>query len=445
MQDLQRVIVFSPDRQNLILASASLAATAGRVVRCHTEAEFQYCLQQIAELSAAVIDISAGPQHLTLLQEFARLFPAKPLIAIVGPADLNTAMLAIRCGASDYLLQPLLMEEIATALGRATLFNNDHALRMAQRRGWHRERDLGPAVGTSEPMRRTLQLAGELARNDNHLLIHGDTGAGKSYFARLIHFLSPRRFQPLLRFSPLNKTSGDALIELFGHQAGLLQPLHEATLVIEECHRLPAALQNRLAHVIEKHAAEQPAQGLRLIGLTSLTPESIPNHLFLRIGASQLHLPNLAQRQSDLPILCRSLLQQICIDLELPPCELGPEALLRLAAQPLPGNVHELHLILQRAAILSRDAEITISHLEQAGLEQLPPTATPGAESSSLQLEKAEELIIRKALLEHGGNISRTALALGISRGTLYNKMKRYRMPAAEFDPLLSLAGAKKG
>lgn len=439
------MIVFSPDRQNLILASASLAATTGRVVRCHTEAEFHYCLQQIAELDAAVIDISAGPHHLALLQEFARLFPAKPLIAIVGPADLNTAMQAIRSGASDYLLQPLLMEEIATALSRAALLNNDQALRMAQRRGWHRERDLGPAIGTSEPMRRTLQLAGELARNDNHLLIHGEKGAGKSYFARLIHFLSPRRFQPLLSFSPLNKTSGDALIELFGHQAGLLQPLHEATLVIEECHRLPVALQNRLAHVIEKHAAAQPANGLRLIGLTPLPPESIPNHLFLRIGSSQLHLPNLAQRQSDLPILCRTLLQKICIDLELPSCELMPEALLRLAAQPLQGNVHELQLILQRAAILSRDAQITVRHLEQAGLEQLPPPPAAGVDTASLQLEKAEELIIRKALLEHGGNISRTAIALGISRGTLYNKMKRYMMPAAEFELPLHLAGAKKG
>jgi DNA-binding NtrC family response regulator len=428
MADLRRFFIFSTDDKTMSTVASSLAAANGRVVRSNSEAEFRYCLQQIASFDAAIVDISAEQRHLEMIQEFVAHFPTKPLIAVVAAADLNAAMQAIRLGATDYLLQPVLPEEVPAALNRALQLDLSPHFRIAQRLGWRRERDLGPAVGTGEEMLRTLQMIGELARKESHVLFSGEEGVGKTYFARLLHFLSPRRFQPLLRVACANKTSGDLLLELFGTRGGLLYPSYDATLLLEQSHALPISVQNRLAHFIEEQNQIQPASGIRLIGLSTNAPDEAAENLFNRIGASIVHLPNLAQRQADLPRLCQVLLRQISQDLALPERDLQPEALSMLKGHALAGNIRELNTILQRAAIMSRSMEIESHALEVAGLETSPDNKPMQLGVPSTQIDDVEQVLIRKVLLQNNGNVSRTAGALGISRGTLYNKMKKYGM-----------------
>ncbi|HNW59582.1 MAG TPA: helix-turn-helix domain-containing protein [bacterium] len=432
MTDLKRFFVFSTDEKTMTTVATSLAAAEGRVVRSNTEAEFRYCLQQIATFDAAIVDISAERRHFEMIQEFVAHFPTKPLIAIVAAADLNSAMQAIRLGATDYLLQPVLPEEVPLALNRALQLDLSPQFRIAQRLGWRRERDLGPVVGSGEEMLRILQTIGELARKESHILFCGEEGVGKTYFARLLHFLSPRRFQPLLRVACANKTSGDLLLELFGTRGGLLYPTYDATLLLEQSHALPVSVQNRLAHFIEEQNQIQPASGIRLIGLSTDAPDEGAANLFNRIGASLVHLPNLMQRQTDLPRLCQVLLQQITPELDLPERELQPEALSMLRGHTLAGNIRELNTILRRAAIMSRTMGIESHALQAAGFE-------PAAEQKSMvfgtpttQLEDVEQVVIRQVLLKYNGNVSRTATALGISRGTLYNKMKKYGLAYSE-------------
>ncbi len=434
MPDLRRFFVFSTDNKTLTTVATSLAAADGRVVRSSTEAEFRYCLQQIAAFDAAVVDVSADQRHFELVQEFVTHFPTKPLIAIVAAADLNAAMQAVRLGATDYLLQPVLSEEVPEALNRAMQLDLSPHFRIAQRLGWRRERDLGPVVGVSEDMRRTLQMVGELARKETPVLLFGEEGVGKTYFARLLHFLSPRRFQPLLRVACAHKTSGDLLLELFGTRGGLLHPSYDATLLLEQSQALPSSVQNRLAHFIEEQQQALPASGVRLIGLSTEAPDEAAESLFNRIGSSLLHVPNLAQRQSDLPMLCRVLLQQITQELALPERKLQAEALSMLKGHTLQGNIRELNTILQRAAIMSRELHIESNALEMAGLEPKADGHSLQLGVRSMQLEDVEQVLIRKALLQHSGNVSRTAGALGISRGTLYNKMRKYGLILSESD-----------
>jgi DNA-binding NtrC family response regulator len=438
MPDLRRFFVFSTDDKTMATVASSLAASDGRVVRSSTEAEFRYCLQQIAAFDAAIVDVSADQRYFELVQEFVTHFPTKPLIAIVAAADLNAAMQAVRLGATDYLLQPVLSEEVPLALHRAMQLDLSPHFRIAQRLGWRRERDLGPVVANSEEMRRTLQLVGELARKETHVLFCGEEGVGKTYFARLLHFLSPRRFQPLLRVACAHKTSGDLLLELFGTRGGLLHPAYDATLLLEQSHALPSSVQNRLAHFIEEQSQTLPGSGVRLIGLSTDAPDEAAESLFNRIGASLMHLPNLSQRQADLPTLCHVLLRQISQELALPERDLQPEALSMLRGHALQGNVRELYTMLQRAAIMSRDLQIESNALQMAGLEPRPEGQSVQLGVRSMQLDDVEQVLIRKALLQHSGNVSRTAGALGISRGTLYNKMKKYRLALSESDTVPS-------
>ncbi len=434
MADLRRFSVFSTSEKTMSTIAASLAAVNGRVVRSTTEAEFRYCLQQIASFDAAVVDVSADKRHFEMVQEFVNHFPTKPLIAIVAPADLNAAMQAIRLGATDYLLQPVLSEEVPLALERAMQLDLSPHFRIAQRLGWRRERDLGPVVGSGEEMLRTLQLVGELARKESHILFCGEEGVGKTYFARLLHFLSPRRFQPLLRVACAHRTSGDLLLELFGARGGLLHPSYDATLLLEQSHALPISVQNRLAHFIEEQHQSVPGSGIRFIGLSTEAPDEAAENLFNRISASLVHLPNLMQRQADLPRLCQVLLRRISEELTLPERELQPEALAMLRGHALAGNVRELNTILQRAAIMSRTIQIESSALQMAGLELVPENQPLQLGVRSMQLDDVEQVLIRKALLKYNGNVSRTATALGISRGTLYNKMKKYGLAYTETD-----------
>ncbi len=434
MADLRRFFVFSTNEKTMTTVAASLAAANGRVVRSTTEAEFRYCLQQIAAFDAAIVDISADQRHFEMVQEFVNHFPTKPLIAIVAAADLNAAMQAIRLGATDYLLQPVLSEEVPEALERAMQLDLSPHFRIAQRLGWRRERDLGPVVGSGEEMLRTLQLVGELARKESHILFCGEEGVGKTYFARLLHFLSPRRFQPLLRVACAHKTSGDLLLELFGTRGGLLHPSYDATLLLEQGHALPVSVQNRLAHFIEEQHQTIAGSGIRLIGLSTQVPDEAAENLFNRIGARLVHLPNLMERQADLPRLCQVLLHQISEELALPQRELQPEALTMLRGHALDGNVRELNTILQRAAIMSRAMQIESNALQIAGLEPLPENQPLQLGVRSMQLDDVEQVLIRKALLKYNGNVSRTATALGISRGTLYNKMRKYGLAYSESD-----------
>lgn len=432
MTDQKRFFIFSTDARTMRTVASSLAAAEGRVVRSNTEAEFRYCLQQIATFDAAIVDISAERRHFEMIQEFVAHFPTKPLIAIVAAADLNSAMQAIRLGATDYLLQPVLPEEVPLALHRALQLDLSPQFRIAQRLGWRRESDLGPVVGSGEEMLRILQTIGELARKETHILFCGEEGVGKTYFARLLHFLSPRRFQPLLRVACANKTSGDLLLELFGARGGLLSPTYDATLLLEQSHALPVSVQNRLAHFIEEQNQVQPTSGIRLIGLSTDTPDEAAENLFNRIGASLVHLPNLVQRQGDLQRLCQVLLQKITPELDLPERELQPEALSLLRGHTLAGNIRELNTILRRAAIMSRTMRIETQALQAAGLDAAAehPSMVFGAPTT--QLDDVEQVVIRKVLLQHNGNVSRTAAALGISRGTLYNKMKKYGLIYSE-------------
>jgi len=426
MSELGRIFIFSTDERTLTSVATSLASAGGRVIRCSRDAEFRYSLQNIATFDAAIIDMSTNPAPLHLLRDVVAYYPGKPLIAIVPSADLNAALHAIRYGATDYLLQPVLAEDAPEAVARALTSNLFPQFRIAQHLGWLRERDLGAVVGSTEEMRKTLQLMGEIARRETHLLISGERGTGKTYFARLLHFLSPRRYQPLFRISCANKTSGDLLLELFGSHDGLLHPAYDATLLLDECHCLPVSVQNRLGNFIEEQSQTLPTTGVRLIGLTTEPLSRAKPGLFGKIASSQIAIPNLAHRIADLEPLCQVLLRQISEELLLPEKILSTEALRLLRSTEFAGNIRELYLILQRAAVLSRGDQIEPQMLQIAGLTSVAAALSVQIGIHSLQLDEAEEVLIGKALNQNSGNVSRSAQSLGISRGTLYNKMRKY-------------------
>jgi DNA-binding NtrC family response regulator/tetratricopeptide (TPR) repeat protein len=300
--------------------------------------------------------------------------------------------------------------------------------------------------GIRRQVSRILARQGD-ARRVPPILILGETGTGKGRLARAIHEAGPRRAGP---FVPINGAAiPETLLEaeLFGYErgaftdarsakAGLVQTAHRGTVFFDEIGLLPPALQGKLLTVLEDHAVRRlgSTQAER-VDVAVLAATSVDlrravaegrfrEDLYHRLAVITLEMPPLRTRGPDILILADHFLARACADYGLSPRVLTPEARAVLVAHPWPGNVRELANAMERVALLSDGDEIP-----EAMLDFLTPGGIDGAAVGAVgdqSLEDALRARIEAALRASGGNIRRTAAALGISRNTLRARMDKY-------------------
>ncbi len=433
MVDWNSILVISPEQRTLEMVTAELSSDGYKVVRAASEAEVHYCLQRTAAFSGVIVDLSLGERWLTLLEDVANILPTKPIIALIPQANLNLAIQALQRGACDYLLKPVLADEVLAVLV-ANLGRSLHeAVQAARRNHWIRERHLRPVESQNQSMRENLQLMGILARTDANLLISGEAGTGKTFFSRVIHFCSPRRFEPLLVLDCRGKTSGELLLELFGSVSGILVGQKGGTLVLRHCPDMAASVQNRLVTFLEDMESTTAAANYpRIIGTVQASAANkgdsqLPSPFLKKIGIGRIYVPTLHQRADDIPLLADAFLTQAGQELELEPRYLSSRALSSLRRMEWQDNARGLRRLLQRAAVLTDSSEISEEQIFVAGR---PASARPAMQLdlTSLHMDEVEEVLIGQALQRNAGNMSRTAATLGISRGTLYNKIRKYHL-----------------
>jgi DNA-binding NtrC family response regulator len=305
------------------------------------------------------------------------------------------------------------------------------------------------ALGTSPPMRQLAQRLGLLAQSDRTaLLLTGETGVGKAWAARVIHELGARAGRPFLevRCTGANAAYLEAL--LFGHEKGvfveaverrrgLLEVADGGTLLLREVGDLPEELQPRLLRLLETRTfrrtggGEDIAVDTRLMVTTrrplaaDVEAGRFREDLFYRLSVMQQELPPLRERgQEDRLALIRLLHEDRQREMPESPATFGPEATERLLAYPWPGNVREVANVLERALLLARgQPAIAVEHLPgefraRAGIGDRRHTP--------MTLDALEHQHIERSLRYHGGNRTRAAKELGISRATLINKIKLY-------------------
>jgi DNA-binding NtrC family response regulator len=433
MVDWNSILVVSPDQRTLEMVTAELSSDGYKVVRAASEAEVHYCLQRTTAFSGVILDLSLGERWLALLEDIANVLPAKPIIALVPQANLNLAIQALQHGAYDYLLKPVLADEVLAVLvanlGRAL----HEPIQAARRSMWSRERFLRPVESQNQSMRENLQMMGILARTDANMLLSGEDGTGKTFYSRVIHFCSPRRFEPLVILDCRGKTSGELLLELFGTVGGILISQRGGTLVLRNCPDMSTSVQNRLITFLEDMentaaAADYP----RIIGTVQTTSEDrlesqLPPAFQKKIGLGRVDLPPLRQRMDDLALLADTFLAQARAEFEQEPKYLSARALQHLRRMDWRDNVRGLRKLMQRTAVLTDSAEISEEELFLASRASSGRPAMQ-LDLTSLHMEEVEEVLIGQALQRNAGNMSRTAATLGISRGTLYNKIRKYHL-----------------
>ena len=397
---------------------------------------------------AVLLDLRLpGMDGLQVLEEL-RLHDTAVLL-VTGHGDIATAVRAMQMGAEHFLTKPVDMPLLAAAVARA--LEKVHLKRqnavLASR--------LAPAggddvLGVSKPMRDLARQIGLLASSERTtVLLTGESGTGKGWVARLIHRLSARREALLVDVNCAGLSATFLDSELFGHERGaftdakdrkqgLFELADRGSLFLDEIAELAPELQPKVLKAIEEKSfrrlggTREIQVDVRLIAATNrdigdaVRQGRFREDLYYRLNVIPLHLPPLRERtREDRLALLRKLFTELRTELPESPGELTSEALERLLSHSWPGNIREMRNVLERALIVSHGAE-------RLGVEHLPPEVgrrpAPAPEQQPATLADVERRHIERTLRRHGGNRTRAAEELGISRATLINKIKVYSL-----------------
>jgi DNA-binding NtrC family response regulator len=404
------------------------------------------------EFDAVLIDLNyardttSGQEGLDLLGRLQELDASLPVIVMTAWGSVDLAVEAMRRGARDFVQKPW---ENARLL--ATL-RTQIALGRALRRGARLEaenRILRPEpdpslVAESPAMRPVLELVARVGPADANVLIVGENGSGKGVIARALHAASRRSSRPLVTLNAGGISEGVFESELFGHvkgaftdarsdRVGRFELADGGTLFLDEIANVPPGQQGKLLRVLETGEFERLGSSrtrkvdVRILSATNADPTAevaagrFRQDLLFRLNTIEIRVPPLRRRPEDIPLLAQQFLQGHAqrYRKDLPGFE--PAALQMLLDHPWPGNVRELDHAVERAVLMAQGNRVRPGEL---GLR--PPREGAEAPLEERSLEEVEGVLIRKALSRHGGNVSRAAEALGLSRSALYRRMEKH-------------------
>jgi len=382
-----------------------------------------------------------------VLEELRRQDAA--VLLMTGYGDIETAVRAMQLGAENFLAKPVDMPLLAAAAARALdkVRLKRHNALLVSRQAPDGDDILGVS-GAMRDLARQVVLLAESERTT--VLITGESGTGKGWVARLIHRLSPRRDAPFVDVNCAGLSATFLDSELFGHEKGaftdakeLKQGLFEVadrgSLFLDEIAELAAELQPKVLKALEDKSfrrlggTRELVVDVRLIAATNhdigeaVRSGRFREDLYYRLNVIPLHLPPLRERaREDRLALLNRLFTDLRVELPDSPADISSEALERLLAYPWPGNIREMRNVLERALIVGRGAE-------QLGPEHLTAefgrrAGEPLSRVQTVSLEEVERRHIERTLRRHGGNRTRAAEELGISRATLINKIKAYAL-----------------
>lgn len=395
--------------------------------------------------------INSGNEGLYWLREIKRLRPQTEVVLFTAYADINLAVTGIKEGAADFVVKPWENAQLVQTLQEAYS-------RIVEARKGKKKTAVPPVAsddgmywGNSQAIRPLRMLVEKVSTTDANILITGENGTGKDMLAREIHRLSNRKEGPMIAVDMGAITESLFESELFGHVKGSFTDAHTdrigrfeaadgGTLFLDEIANLPYHLQAKLLTAIQKRCfvkvgsnTQQPTN-IRLICATNRNLEDMVRNgefredLLYRINTIHLHIPALRERKEDILPLAKRFLEQYARQYGRQVQAFSPEAARRLLEHPWYGNIRELQHTVEKAVILSDSDELRGDMLQLISTGSGPEPVAGNAETEVPfhTLDEMERSMVKRAIDQCEGNLSQAAAMLGITRQTLYNKMKRY-------------------
>ena len=389
--------------------------------------------------------INTGNEGIYWLRQIRARRPEVQVVLFTAYADIDLAVQAMRDGAVDFVVKPWDNDRLVAALRNA--YNLSRSQReVKQLKEIKRELTAEQPMfwGTSPAMGRIREIVEKVAATDANILITGENGTGKEMLAREIHNRSRRSGELMV---PVDMGAVPETLfesELFGHvkgaftdartdRAGKFEVADRGTLFLDEIGNLPLHLQSKLLTAIQsgqivRVGSNTPRKvDIRLISATNrdlfgmVAEGSFREDLLYRINTIHIDLPPLRQRREDILPLSRKFLERYTAKYQKPITGFDAAAEHELVEHAWPGNIRELQHAVEKAVILSDGGPITPETLLLR-----PAAAVQTADPGEATLEQMERTMIAQAMVRHSGNLSAVAQQLGITRQTLYNKIKRY-------------------
>jgi two-component system response regulator PilR (NtrC family) len=386
-----------------------------------------------------------------LLDHVMQLSNQTPVMIITAYGSLDTAIAALRKGASDYILKPIEFEELLLRIKRLFEHRKLAIENQYLRREVSRAFDFSNLVGRTPPMQKVFDTILTVSPSSSTVLISGKSGTGKELVARAIHFNSLRSTMPFIAVNCGAIPEGLIESELFGHKkgsftgaisdkVGYFKAADGGTLFLDEISEMPIQLQVKLLRAIEQREITPVGSttglsiDVRLIASTNrdLVKEVEEGHfrrdLFYRLNVIEINLPPLSERKQDIPLLVEHFVEKYKKELRKNIKGVTNDVTHALMNHEWKGEIRELENIIERAAIFCKGDFITISDLPEFMRIQ---NASAQSESSTLEgaIKDFERQFILSALQKHNFEKEQTAKALEVSLPTLYRRIKDLEIP----------------
>ncbi|MBP1639124.1 MAG: two-component system response regulator [Bacteroidetes bacterium] len=388
--------------------------------------------------------INSGNEGLYWLSEIKKQNAALPVVLFTAYADIELAVRALKDGASDFVVKPWDNAKLVATLQAA----------MQQGNASHKEQDNCKAAepadsdicwGRSTAMQELQKLVKKVAKTDANVLITGENGTGKEVIARAVHELSARKHKVMVTVDMGAVTETLFESELFGHvkgaftdakadRIGKFEAAQGGTLFLDEIGNLSYPLQAKLLHVIQSRQIVRVGDNrpvpvdIRLICATNRNLQQLVQagefreDLLYRVNTIHIEVPPLRERKGDIPQLATFFLRKYGARYNRPDLHFADETMEQLKAYAWPGNVRELQHAIEKAVILCEGNAL------QPDDFYMRPNEKATLQTEKLSLEDAERLLIANAIKRNNGNLSLVAAELGITRPTLYSKIKKYEL-----------------
>ncbi|MEQ1636546.1 MAG: sigma-54 dependent transcriptional regulator [Methylococcales bacterium] len=395
-----------------------------------------------------------------LLRELRELHNEVPVIVVTAYGTVESAVEAMKYGASDYIIRPFELDAVEAAVKRALKLSKvqreNQFLRQSIEAGW------GEFVGASPEMQQIYTLIQQVAPTRTGVLIEGETGTGKELVARAIHRASPRKDSLFVAINCAAIPADILESELFGYSKGAFTGAHKdhigkfelaegGTLFLDEITEMDINLQAKLLRVLQERCLERLGSNrsipvdIRIIAASNRDPrqaiqdQKLREDLYYRLNVFNIALPPLRERQQDILCLATHFLSKHAAEFGYAFNSIAPVAEEYLMTYHWPGNVRELENMMERAIVLSGGKTITLEHLPQdLGINPYTVTINPEPPQNTAevplfeipnlieQVELLERHLIEQALMQAGDNKAKAAQLLQISERSLWYKLKKY-------------------
>ena len=390
-----------------------------------------------------------GADGLTILDATLKKTPPPPCILFTAYGSIEAAVGAMKRGAFDFVTKPVNLDQLEILVNRALESGRIKAENSELKKRLNAKFGVENIIGNSAAMQRIIDNVRQVAPTRATVSITGESGTGKELIAQAVHQLSGRtgRFVPV-HCAALPETLLES--ELFGHEKGAFTGATEqrkgrfeladgGTLFLDEIGEIPLSTQVKLLRVLETRCFERIG-GVDTIevdtrvvtatnrDLAAMVEEgTFREDLYYRLDVVTIHLPPLRERTEDIPPLVNHYLAYFAKENGRPEMTISESAMSALCSYPWPGNIRELKNCVERMVVLTRSNTIDLDNVPINIREKLTPGISKTIlSSSSCDLERNEKMLISRALEECGGNRTKAAEKLGISRRTLHRKLTLY-------------------